>query len=585
MRKNIGYVKKTRLSTKAGSKRKINGNLPKALWFIYPAIFIFIIQFLAFGSVIKGFVNTFMNPYNFLLSYFIITGFSFVLWLFFENRWISFSVLNFFGIIIALGNRFTIPQGETGLAFNNLGIFNELGLIQNANISAFIPFIIMFVLLMPVLYICIYFMHQWKVGLKYRKIVAFVAFLVFVIFSQLIVPFISTSRTTLSNIDKLGVIIFFNNGFFGKENTKYPDKNEIDLIMEKVEINKDQPITKPNIIMLQLTNFVDLERVMNLKVDELDNYNNTFTEASKFMVDLSTKQSDNLNIEFEVLAGLPVEFHPNEFQVRVGNTTEGTISLGGILSKQGYDSLSILPYTKNNRNDFYKKLGFDKYISDDDLGKATSTEVLTEIKNQLTNSVEKNKPVFIYSHINVLESKYEDNTIDKYLQDLKKLDDQLAILYQMILDTKEPTIVLLYSDNLPVLGLENKLYYDSGYLKVQDSKLELNKKLNSGDLKIWDNYNQGSNYANGETFDLCSIPYLLLSEMDYPMPNYLQYFHYLKDEIKLSRISSDYLELSNVLFASDTDEYKALTKEFSVIIKDVLGPYKYVEENLKLWSK
>lgn len=69
------------------------------------------------------------------------------------------------------------------------------------------------------------------------------------------------------------------------------------------------------------------------------------------------------------------------------------------------------------------------------------------------------------------------------------------------------------------------------------------------------------------------------------MPNYLQYFHYLKDKIKLSRISSDYLEIGNVLFANDTEEYKSLSKEFAVIIKDILGPYKYVEENLKLWSK
>lgn len=155
----------------------------------------------------------------------------------------------------------------------------------------------------------------------------------------------------------------------------------------------------------------------------------------------------------------------------------------------------------------------------------------------------------------------------------------------MILDTKEPTIVLLYSNNLPVLGPNNKLYYDAKYLETNDSKMELQQKINSGDMKIWENYNQGSDYTSGETFDLCSIPYLLLSELDYPMPNYLQYFQYLKDQKKLSRISSDYIELSNVLFANDTKDYKSLSKEFSVIIKDILGPYKYVEENLKLWTK
>lgn len=585
MRKNIGYVKKSSLRTKAGSKQKVKGSLPKALWFIYPAIYIFIIQFLAFGSLAKGFINTFMNPYPFLLSYLLITSFSFVLWLFFENRWVSFSILNLIGVIIALGNRFTLPKGQTGLALNNLGIFNELGLIQNAEFNNFVPFIIMLIIFIPLLYIMIYYMHQWKEGLKYRRMVAVAAFFVFLIFSQLIVPLISTSGTSLTNVDKLGVIVFFNNGFFGKDNIKYPDKNQVAEIMSKVEIKKDQPITKPNIIILQLTNFIDLERVMNIQVDALNNYKNTFTESTKFIVDLSAKQNDNLNIEFEVLAGLPVEFHPNEYQVRDGNTSEGTISLGGILSRQGYDSLSILPYPKNDRNSFYKKLSFDKFISEEDLGNGTSAEVLTEINNQLKISAEKNKPVFIYSHLNVLESKYEDNTIDRYLQDLKILDNQLALLYQMILDTKEPTIVLLYSDNMPVLGEGNKLYYDSGYLNSQDSKMELKQKTSSGDLLIWDNYNQGSNYNGGETFDLCSIPYLLLSEIDYPMPNYLQYFQYLKDKVKLSRISSDYLELGNVLFAEDTEEYKSLSREFSIIIKDILGPYKYVEENLKLWSR
>lgn len=585
MRKNIGYVKKTRLRTKAGSKQKVKGNLPKALWFIYPAIYIFIIQFLAFGSISKGFINTFMNPYPFLLSYLLITGFLFVLWLFFENRWVSFSILNILGLIIALGNRFTIPKGQTGLALNNLGIFNELGLIKNAEFNSFSPFIFMLVIFIPLLYIMIYFMHQWEVGLKFRKIVAVVAFLVFLIFSQLIVPLISTSRSTISNVDKLGVIVFFNNGFFGKDNIKYPDSDQVAEIMSKVEIRKDQPITKPNIIMLQLTNFVDIERVMKHKSDVLYNYNNTFSGATRFIVDLSAKQNNNLNIEFEVLAGLPVEFHPNEYQVRDGNTSEGTISLGGILSRQGYDTLSILPYEKDDRNSFYKKLSFDKFIGEDDLGNGTSADVLTETKNQLTISSEKNKPVFIYSHLNVLDDRYEENTIDRYLQDLKILDDQLATLYQMILDTKEPTILLLYSDNMPVLGLDNKLYYDSGYLNTQDSNMELKQKTSSGDMLIWDNYNQGSNYTKGETFDLCSIPYLLLSEVDYPMPNYLQYFQYLKDDIKLSRISSDYLEIGNVLFANDTEEYESLSREFSVIIKDILGPYKYVEENLKLWSK
>ncbi len=580
MRRNIGYVKKTKLKTKAGNKLRINGNLPKILWFIYPIIFIFFIQSLSFGTLIKGFVNTLVNPYYFILTYILVVSFSFILWLFFENRWISFSILNFLGLTLALGNRFTIPKGETGLALNNIGIFKELGLIQNANASAFIPFIIMLIFFLPILYFTIYLMHPWKQGLKYRKIAAIGSLLVFIFFSQLIIPLISTSKNSLSNVDKIGVILFFNNGIFSRDNVKYPDENKIKEIMKKVDIKQNKPLTKPNIIMVQLTNFVDVSRIMSVQNDPLSNYHNIFNGASTYIVDLSAKENNNLNVEFEVSTGLPVEFHPNELQVRAGNTSEGTISLGGILSKQGYNSESILPYPKEDRAEFYSKLSFDNYIGSEDLGKGTTKEVIAEIKNRLDKSVENNKPIFIYTHFNVLEKKYEDNDINQYLNDLKLLDEQIGSLKKTIIDSKEPTILMFYSDNLPTLGVDNKLYYDSGYLKNTDSAIEIEKKLNSGDILLWDNYNQGITYQNGETFDLCSIPFLLLNKGGLSMPNYLQYFKYLKDEEGLSRISADYLELNDILFANNTPEYIDLSKEFSIVIKDVLGPYKYIERDL-----
>ncbi|MDD2371807.1 MAG: hypothetical protein PHQ32_07405 [Firmicutes bacterium] len=579
MRKNIGYVKKTRLKTKTGRKRRINGNLPKALWFIYPVIYIFFIQSLSFASLIKGFINTLVNPYYFVLTYLLVVGFSFVLWLFFENRWISFSVLNGLGLILALGNRFTIPKGETGLAINNIGIFKELGLIQSASLISFTPFIIMILFFLPILYLLIYFMYQWKQGLKYRQIAAIGSLLIFLFISQLIIPLISSSKNSLSNVDKLGVILFFNNGVFSKNNIKYPDEISVKEIIEKVDLKTNEPITKPNIIMVQLTNFVDISRIESLDTDPLNNYHNTFNEASTYSVDLSAKDNNNLNIEFEVLAGLPVEFHPNELQVRAGNTSLGTISLGSILSEQGYASESILPYSSDDRAEFYEKLGFDDYIGSEDLGDGAIKDILAEIKVKLDKSVDTNKPVFIYTHFNLLQSNYEDVDTDQYINDLKLLDAQIADLKKTILESKEPTILMFYSDELPTLGIDNKIYYDSGYLKSTDSKLEIEKKLNTGDILLWDNYNEGASYQNGDTFDLCSIPFLLLNKCGLSMPNYLQYFQYLKDEEGLSRISSDYLEINKVIFANNTNEYRNISKEFSIVIKDVLGPYKYIERN------
>ncbi len=585
MKKSRLYVKKSGLKTKIGSKKNVSGKLPKIFWFIYPVIFILFIQSLAYGSLAKGFVNTLVNPYYFFLTYILTIGFSFILWLFFENRWVSFTILNILGFILALGNRFTIPSGETGLALNNISIFKELNLIENANTSNFIPFIIMLLFFIPILYFIIYLMYPWKHGLKYRKLVAVGSFLVFLIFSQIIVPFISTPKNELSNVNKLGVILFFNNGVFNRENIKYPDESQVNEIMEQVDVKQNQPITKPNIIMVQLTNFVDISRIMDVENDPLINYHNSFNEASKYIVDVSAEDSISLNVEFEVLAGLPIEFHPNELQVRASNTTDGTISLGGILAKQNYRSVSILPYPEGERTEFYKKLSFDQYISSEDSEIGITKNIIEKTKTELEKAVENNKPVFIYTHFNMLKKSYEDNDINQYLNDLKLLDDQIGLLRDTIAASKEPMILMFYSDNLPDLGTDNKIYYDSGYLKNSDLSLEIKGKLNAGDMMLWNNYNQGYNYQSGEVFDLSSIPFLLLSEGDFSMPNYLHYFKYLKDEKGLSKISANYIELNKVLFSNNTNEYKELSKEFGIVVKDVLGPYKYVEGDLKLWSK
>jgi len=337
--------------------------------------------------------------------------------------------------------------------------------------------------------------------------------------------------------------------------------------------------------MVQLTNFIDITKLMEVQADPLINYHNSFNDASKYIVDLSTKQKDNLNVEFEVLAGLPVEFHPKELQVRASNTAEGTISVGGILSKKNYRSLSILPYPKKERDEFYKKLSFDDYISSEDLGLGSTKAIINRIEKEIEKSVEKKKPVFIYTHLNILNKKYTDKDLNNYLNDLKLLDEQIALLKKAVVESKEPTILLFYSDNLPELGIDNKLYYDLGYLKSSDLPIEIKSKLNTGEILLWNNYNQGYNYQAGSTFDLCNIPFLILDESKFSMPNYLQYFKYLKDKKGLSKIAADYIELNNVLFANNTDEYKTLSEEFSIVIKDILGPYKYIEGDAKSWSK
>lgn len=586
MAKRLGYVTKTQIRKKGSSKGSAlrTGNLPALLWLAYPVLFVLLFQSMAAGSLIQGFAFLLFKPFPFLMTS-LLTGFlGFVLWWLIGNKWISFTLLQILGAVIALGSRITLAAVDSGLALNNLAIFNELQLISNTAPGVYVPYILILVPAMAGLYFLVWNLRDFDLPVKNRKLTGLLLALAFLLFSQGILPGITMGNDKLAKVADLGILLYFNNGFSSKDRLDYPTDKEVAAVMKDVAIASPVTGVKPNVILVELGNFVDLSRLKAQGTDPLPNYHNLYNDATRYILDLSTRKGDNLNQEFEALTGLPADFYPNDAQVRGSNVGKGTISLGSIFSTLGYKSCSVLPYkeTLNQRQLFYNNLGFDSFLSLEDLGEGRPEDVLGGIEESLKDGG--GKPVFVYSQLNVLADRYAESPETAYAADLKVLDGYLLKLKEIVGATKVPTIVVLYSGGMPELGDGNKLLYDYDVLRPTDLEVEKAAALNEGDLLLWNNYNQAPAYPAGDKADLSSLPEMILGYGNFKMPNYLYYDRYLKKVRRMGAISGSYMELDGILYAKDSDTYKKLAKDFLVIVKDVLGPNKYVEEDKDKWT-
>lgn len=584
MARGLGYVQSSKIRRTSGKKLNQGAeNLPQLLWLLYPFLFVFFIQGLSYGSLLAPFMYLFWNFFSFLITYLLVLLIEFLLWFSLGNKWVSFSLLNFLGLLISLGSRVTLSVADTGLALNNLGIFNDLKLIENADPGIYVSYSLILIPTLVLLYGVIYFMHDWKTVFKNKIPVALGMVLLFVLFSRLVIPGITLRKEEVAQVDKLGVILYFNNGISKKGNVVYPNKEEVAQVMKGIESKDRITATKPDIIMVEIPNFIDLTSRLTLTTDPLTKTHELFAQGSRYRLDLSVKQKDNLNVEFEVLTGLPSEFNPQETQTKGSNVVKGTISLASILAKAGYDRTSILPYPgeEHQRQLFYQNIGFNISRFSEELGGMKMDNIFLGIKETLANG---DKPNFIYTHFNVMAESYLGDDLSGYITDLALLDANINRLKEIIAETKRPTIILLYSKSLPTLGEDNKGYSTLGYLKSSYSEMEKTSWLNRGDLFLWNNYNRTGEFPSGNLVDLAFVAELLLSYGDINMPNYFYYTRHLRVEQKVSAIGKAYMEREGILYSTDSKEYKEVLGNYVVVVKDILGPNRFVEESKNKWS-
>lgn len=580
--RSLGYVKKSKLNKKINNQHKLTDTYGKLLWIIYPLLLVIMIQILGQGLLISSLLFPFSNFFYFLFNLILVVWLGAILLILTENKWIALNILNGITFIIALGSRITFYNTDNGLALSNLKIFNELKLLENTPGSVYIVFFLIALVFLLILNLMIYFMYNWRLGLKRKLPIAVFSLMIFIVFSQFLTPKITNLANKTFDVKKQGIILFFNNGILPFNSIDYPGQKEVLAIKNGLLAEEKNTEIKPNIIYVQLPNFVDITKMTQLEQDPLVNYHSIFTDGIYLYSDITTAEKNSLNLEFEVLSGLPSEWYPYEVQVRGDNLPEESIGLGSILKADDYLTYSITPESKsdNSRESFYEKLGFEEIITLEELKSDDPENILENIRNTLTSNPKDR--LFIYTSLKVMKDSYKGDVVNNYSEDLKKLDSYIGKLKETISLNTTPTVMVFYTSKLPVLGENNSFYRDVGYIGEKKG-IEEDSKLNQGNILIWNNYNKTGELKNDQKMDLSQLSARTLNYIGLNMPDYFYYFKELATVDGVHSYNEKYLGKNSVLYSAETETYKTYIKEINVVVKDILGPNKYFEKNKNRW--
>lgn len=283
-----------------------------------------------------------------------------------------------------------------------------------------------------------------------------------------------------------GFAYCFTVGLFDRGIDKPEDysRENVEEILNSIGVTKgDVDKTKPNIIIVQLESFFDVNYLKNITFSKnpVPNFTALKEKYSYGFLSVPSIGSGTANTEFEVLSGMNLEyFGTAEYPYKTvlqDNTCE-TIAYN--LREQGYTSHAIHNHTGTfyDRNTVYSNLGFDTFTSVeymDDVRRNligwAKDDVLTDEIMAALNSTKSQDFVYAISvqahgrypreseeylgNIDVFGTVDDgENTAYKYfVNQLYETDKFIGALTEKLEKSAEPYILVFFGDHLPSLEL------------------------------------------------------------------------------------------------------------------------------------
>lgn len=349
--------------------------------------------------------------------------------------------------------------------------------------------------------VVVWLVSMWKRGGQYtgklHRIPALIA---------VVVAFGTIGLLTNLAIDKRIVSNYFGNIAFAYEDYGFPycfsasvfntgiaepnsySEETMDKITNNGAITQAKTGRKemPNILFIQLESFFDPYEVEFFKTssDPIPNFRKLSEEYSSGYFKVPSVGAGTANTEFEVLTGMSMRyFGPGEYPYKTILKKTEAESVATALKKFGYGAHALHNNGGNfySRADVFNNIGFDSYTSKEFMNILQLTEngwakdsILTQhIKNAM-DSTKQQDFVFgitVQGHGDYPEEKKIENPLirvtgiedegrtnawEYYVNQLYETDQFIGDLIQMLKDRKEPTVLVLYGDHLPTMGLEAK---------------------------------------------------------------------------------------------------------------------------------
>ena len=222
------------------------------------------------------------------------------------------------------------------------------------------------------------------------------------------------------------------------------------------------------------------------------------------------------NVEFEALTGFSNSFLPAGSLPYQQYINRNTPSIIWALKNIGYRSVAVHPYHRWfwNRESVYSKLGFDKFISIEQmplgetrglfyadealstvilrtLDESTQPTVLFAVTMQNHGPYEKQR--YTQKKINLkLDAEIglvNEEGLQTFADGISDGDRALGLLVSELSKRKRPTLLIFFGDHLPMMGHNLEIFKKTGFISGAENDLsavEL-KKMRATPLVVWSN--------------------------------------------------------------------------------------------------
>lgn len=449
------------------------------------------------------------SPLVFLYNAFMIFVTFSIIYLF-KRRMFARILLSVFWLFLGVCNGYMLLKRVTPFNAQDLKVASDAVSLLNSYFSP-LEFVL---LVIGITAVVIWVVSMWRRGGQFEgkahRIVASIGVVVwFAIFSVV----------TGIALDKRIVSSYFGNIAFAYEDYGFPycfsasifntgisQPNGYDAA-KMAQIGENGKITQattgreemPNIIFVQLESFFDPKdaEFFQTSEDPIPNFRNLAENFSSGYFKVPSVGAGTANTEFEVLTGMNLRyFGPGEYPYKTILKDKPTESVATALAKFGYGSHALHNNGGNfySRADVFNNIGFDTFTSKEFMNVLQLTpsnwskdNILTQHIVDAMDTTAQQDFVFtitVQGHGNYPEEKVianpkikvtgiEDegktNSWEYYVNQLYETDQFVGDLVQTLKDRGEPTVLVLYGDHLPTMGLEaedlkGRYLYNTNYV-------------------------------------------------------------------------------------------------------------------------
>lgn len=289
--------------------------------------------------------------------------------------------------------------------------------------------------------------------------------------------------------------------------------------VEAVNDEVDTPATSidrsdmPNIIFVQLETFIDPYELnfLSYSEDPIPNFRKLMENYTSGYLTVPVVGAGTANTEFEVLTGMGIQFFGlGEYPYKTILKETSCESAASVLDDLGYGTHAL----HNNGGNFYgrakvfSQMGFDSYTSKElmniteynEIGSWPTDDILIDETLKALDSTQ-DQSDFLYTITVQSHGSYPDYQVfedpaikvtggateeenyqwEYYINELHEVDQFIGDLIDELSKRDEKTIVVLYGDHLPTMGLEDGdmntgNLYDTTYATWNNFGLKKNDK-------------------------------------------------------------------------------------------------------------